>query len=113
MANEWLETIGVGSEVVVSGGGHMNKPSVAKVQRLTKTQIILDGSSTKYRRSDGRQIGGHPWYTRYLREADAEKIAEIKHSQDKRVAVKYLTEFNWKDLPLESLQAVVKVVKNL
>lgn len=113
MTNEWLRDIEVGDEVVFSGGGPMNKPGVDKVQRLTKTQIILEGSGTRYRRSDGRQIGVHSWHTRYLRPADAEKLKEIKNDQDKRIAVGYLTKLNWKNLSLESLNSVVEVVKNL
>lgn len=113
MRDDWLKNLKINDEVVVSGGSAMAKDYVARVERLTKTQIILTDSSTKYRRSNGGQIGGNSWSTRWLREADKEKVAMIKHDQEKRSAIYYLDDFKWIDLSLESLQTIVKVVKNL
>ena len=111
--NEWLKKIQVGDKVIVSGGGAMSTDYIAEVGRLTKTQIILTESSTKYRRESGRQLGGSCWSTRWLRETNEDKLTKIKDDEETRQAIYYLDDFKWRKLSLESLRAVLKVVKNL
>ena len=53
-----LTTIQAGDEVVITTWDRY--PQVATVTRTTATQVIVGAS--KYRRSDGREIGGHPWH---------------------------------------------------
>lgn len=111
MDKGWLQKIKVGDMVVIAGGNSWTPPSVVKVERLTKTQIVVVGSDIKYRRNNGRAIGGCAWSTTWVREATIEKIAEIGQAQAKRKAINYLGDMSWSNLPLESLQVIVETVR--
>ncbi len=62
---------------VWSSGGSWAGPTVrmVTVERLTGTQIVIEGSSTRYRRDNLRQVGNH--YGSELRRADDPMVREV------------------------------------
>lgn len=53
MDNDWLQNVKVGDEVASSG--NFGTPSILKVTRITKTQIVTDRQ--RWRKSDGKPLG--------------------------------------------------------
>jgi len=64
-----------GDEVIVSSSGHIRKDYIARIERLTKTQIVLD-NGIRYRRKNGIMVGSDRWCSSSLVEYN-EKRAEI------------------------------------
>lgn len=64
---EWLRDLQVGQHVAVRMARGLFV--IKSVERLTPTQIVIAGSSVRYRRKDGRGVGefdswtGRPWIT--------------------------------------------------
>lgn len=86
----WLESLKAGDEVAVRYGPYGCR--FATVERVTATQILVE--SDRFRRADGRQIGGSTWQTRRLEmperareeiaEREARKSVEEKRNDAKR-----------------------------
>lgn len=102
MNKDWLDNLKVGDLVIVS---YTHDMIFCKVQRITKTMIITERG--RYNRQSGWQVGGGSWTTANLVEPTEERIAEIKHKSLHRK----LSNFNFKDLPLESLQEIKKIIQ--
>ncbi|MEE8185618.1 MAG: hypothetical protein V3T96_04375, partial [Thermodesulfobacteriota bacterium] len=112
MEDSWREKLQVGDKVIVSGGNSWIPDTVETIERFTKKQIVIVGLGTKFRRDSGRAVGGCAWSTQWLREAKEEKIAALDHAQKRRVAMNYLNKIEWKDFTLESLQEIIKTIKD-
>jgi len=104
----WLEQLKSGDLVIVSGSSIGSLPSVEKVDRVTNTEIII--RSTKYRRNNGRQVGGSRWYTSWLQEATPEAIKKIKDESRHRKLQYDLRETKWLWLSLEALEEIAAIV---
>ena len=73
-----LSEVEAGDTLMITSRGHR---SLKKVERTTKTLIILDGQSmARYKRHGGRMIGATVWDTAYLSVPTPKDIAEIAHS---------------------------------
>ena len=73
----WLETLETGTEVAV----YLNRYGTARnsrgrVERITATQIIVDGQ--RFRKTDGRLIGGATYEHKRLKPLDDSLMAEIR-----------------------------------
>ncbi len=51
-----LEDVKVGQEVIWSGGGYYQTDSIAKVERITKTMVVITSGERFYKKS-GRAVG--------------------------------------------------------
>lgn len=112
MNYKWLENIKVGDKVIVHSGGPLRNDCIDIVERLTKTQIILSKTSSRFRREDGDVVGEHSmWNTTYLKEAKQDDIDNIITNNKLRKLNRDISSFtNIKDLPIESLEKVWKVM---
>jgi len=110
MSDNWLNDIKVGNYVIISGGGFSQYDWVSKVDRLTKTQIIVSNSATRFRRNSGSSIGNNGYYSNYLREADDDSIKKITEANERRKYVDFLDRFNFKNKSLETLRVIYKIV---
>ena len=109
MDKAFLENLSPGDRVIVSSGGVLRPEKVGRVDRLTKTQIILaDGS--RFRKSDGWQ-SGDGWSRSYLREASEETIKEIAALARRRKLLRNVQHFRWETLPDDLLQQVVDLLE--
>lgn len=109
---EWLQKLQPGDTVVLSG--QFGLPgTVETVERVTKTQIILKGSNSRYRRDDGFLKGGSVWNNGILRKPTPERVKKIHNHNRRRKIQAYINNFCWGDMPLESLEKVYALLKGL
>lgn len=86
---DWLEALKVGDRVFVpmnSSSWDGEVGSVSVVERLTKTQIVLQGSNTRYRRDTGAAVGassGYYYSSRSIQPftADAQYAMELRSAR--------------------------------
>jgi len=113
MMNDWLEDIKVGDWVIVQGGGPMSrgKDTARTVKRLTKTQIVLNGTDTKFKKRNGSSVGSSTYYHSYLRESTPETLKKVKREQMHRNLVYKLSTVKWQDMSLEVLSDIYEAVE--
>ena len=73
-----LENVQVG-DTLIWNGRYIADSRIVKVTRLTKTQVIV--GLDKFRKSDGRSVGGSAWDTISVtipKEGEIEKIREAR-----------------------------------
>lgn len=99
----------VGDEVVVIGGSYREEARTRKVERLTKTQIIVEGEATRFRREPSdrageayyRGRGGDAWVTppSIFDPASfrARKVLAENEERDARISMRHLAEQLEKD----------------
>ena len=107
---EWLAGLGEGSQVAIEGRGVVTNwvysaPRVLTVVRTTKTQLIVNGSGyeRRFRRDDGREVGGRDSIVPYT-EAIAREIAEA----NARVRFSRLAAKEGKDLSARHIAAMLE-----
>ena len=108
---EWLNDLKPGDQVILGSSAHTGVDSIGKVERLTKTQIVIKGSSIRYRRIDGRRIGASCWYESWICQATQEKIAEITEAKKRRTLIGKLNTMRWGDLNTEALAQCLRTAK--
>lgn len=102
--SNFTENLNDGDLVVVCVSGAMTRDSIAKVVRLTKTQIILE-SGDKFRKSDGYKVGENGnWNRSYLREATKETVEIIREKQERRELIGKIKKLDWNKLATEDLR---------
>ena len=110
-----FQDLKVGDEVIlISNGLGATKYLLKKVQRLTKTQIVID--NFKYRRSDGRQIGYNGYYGDRLSlptETMRQKMKEYNQSLLKWHCINDLRQTDWDKFSLQQLQQIQKFINGL
>jgi len=110
MRGEWLKSVKPGDEVIVSGGGPMSRSRVKKVERLTKTQIVLD-NGMKYRIGGGCEVGDDSWRSTFLRESTPESINKIKREDMHGHITDRLSDMKWREKSLEELSEIWSLIK--
>ncbi len=78
MNNDFAMELKPGDKVIESGCGYGLHDMVGKVERLTKTQVILENGS-RYRRKDGVLVGNNNYYRSRLRQYTEEAANKIRH----------------------------------
>ena len=111
MSNEWLENIKVGDKVIVSGSGFGSLNKIDTVERLTKTQIVLKNTHSKYRRSSGRSVGGDVWSMGFISEATREKILKIQEARYRLNLLNKIESIRIGNLSTDSLKSIVVVIE--
>ena len=104
--SEWLDRLEVGDLVILSH--RVNQYEIMKIERFTKTQIVLEGISAKFRRSDGYRVGAHGWYSCNIIEAKPEMVAEIKGKQMRKAIIKKIKDFNFSKCGTDHLERILK-----
>jgi len=74
--NEWLESLAPGDEVAIFEGGWREPYRLAKVARLTSTQVIVDDRGRRFRKVGGVEVAKS--YTPRLGPVTDEIRAKIK-----------------------------------
>jgi len=101
----WLANLKAGDQVVRSYGYGVRTLSLATVERVTPTQIVLPHGE-RYRREDGGMIGRGRSMASV--EPTPERLAAIRKEH---VAGVLARDVVWSSLSLETLEAVLKLVK--
>lgn len=67
----WLASLKAGDEVAIDSS-YGRRWRMAKVNRVTATQVIVGQYNAKYRRADGRSVGTQIWESTYIHEPTPE-----------------------------------------
>lgn len=104
-----LKDLVVGDKVVVTLQQFTTtKVFVSKVERLTKTLIIVNG--IKFRRSNGRRVADTYGYCD-IKVASEDEIKKVEEENDRLRLAKNLREYNYYSLPLEKLKKIIHCIK--
>lgn len=108
----WLDSLQPGDTwTYVYTSGYFSRRDVATVtvKKLTKTQIVLlDG--TRYRRSDGGKVGGSS-FDKLHSPSRPEELQQAADEREHRRLAAQLDGVEWRRIPKEKLEAVLKIIK--
>lgn len=108
----WLDSLQPGDTltyVYTSGYSSRRDVVTVTVKKLTKTQIVLlDG--TRYRRSDGGKVGGSV-YDKLHGPSRPEELQKAADEREHRWLAAQLDGVEWRHIPKEKLEAVLKIIK--
>lgn len=109
----WLENLKPGDEVIVSGWGVRASDSIARVERLTKTQVILEDIPTRFRVATGRSIGTTRWHHLYLRQGTYGSLAKVREAQFRRRSIASIRRCDLDALPTDRLRRIVDIIEEV
>lgn len=101
-----LKDLVVGDDVLVTG---MSYRRIAKVDKVTKTQIIID--NTRFRRDSGWQCGSDRWNIRIISVPTEKEISDVKEENLRKTLVYAISSFDFKRLSTDELKQVYNIVK--
>lgn len=101
-----LKDLVEGDEVLVTGMYHRH---IAKVDKVTKTQIIVNNA--RFRRDSGWQCGGDSWSRKSISVPTEKEISDIKEENLRNTLVYAISSFDFKRLSTDELKQVYNIVK--
>lgn len=101
-----LKDLVEGDEVLVIG---MYYRRIAKVDKVTKTQIVVDNA--RYRRNSGLQCGDDIWGRKSISVPTEKEISDIKEENLRNTLVYAISSFDFKRLSTDELKQVYNIVK--
>lgn len=84
--------------------------SLDEVARITKTQVILKSSESKFRISSGTVIGGDSWSTSRISHATDEEIQKFKQKIYRRKLIEAIKQEDLKDRSIEDLEKICEIL---
>jgi hypothetical protein len=108
----WLDSLQPGDTwtyVYTSGYSSRRDVATVTVEKLTKTQIVLL-NGTRYRRSDGGEVGGS-YYDKLHGPSRPEELQKAADEREHRWLAAQLDGVEWRRIPKEKLEAVLKIIK--
>ena len=101
-----LKDLVAGDEVLVTG---MNHRRIAKVDKVTKTQIIVNNA--RFKRGSGWQCGSDRWNIRRISVPTEKEISDVKEENLRNTLVYAISSFDFKRLSTDELKQVYNIVK--
>ncbi len=101
-----LKDLVAGDDVLVTGMYHRR---IAKVDKVTKTQIIVDNA--RFRRDSGWQCGSDIWNVRRISVPTEKEISDIKEENLRETLIYSISSFDFKRLSTDKLKQVYNIVK--
>ena len=111
MSENWIDDLKPSDSVIVVGNGNQ-LDDILQVERLTKTQVVLINTSSRFSRSDGRLIGASVWNTQSLKMATPQRIEKIKIANRRSKFIYFLRNIKWSDVSSEKLEIIIKTIKD-
>ncbi len=116
---ELLQKLQPGDRVIYANHNYGETWNIAIVKRTTETQIVLDfRGDPKFRKKDGRAVGGNTWHSSYVHPYACEYIQEYEQhqiEQDERkrrnVAHNIISSTHFSDMPLDRLERIVAIIQ--
>lgn len=102
-----LKDLVVGDDVLVKG---MSYKRIAKVDKVTKTQIVVDNA--RFKRDSGWQCGSDIWNRRRVSVPTEKEISDIKEENFRKKLIYAISSFDFKRLSTDELKQVYKIVKD-
>ena len=112
MSENWIDDLKPSDSVIVVGNGNQ-LDDILQVDRLTKTQVVLINTSSRFSRSDGRLIGASVWNTQSLKMATPQRIEKIKIANRRSKFIYFLRNIKWSDVSSEKLEEIWNSSKRL
>ena len=106
----WLDEIAVGDTVVISAVHQ--RLDIVKVERLTKTQIIVVGYTMKFSRKDGYSIGESGYYRTRLLEVTKERRQFVKTAKYKRSLLQIVHTVDFHTMSIGKLKSIVTAIQS-
>lgn len=101
-----LKDLVAGDEVLVTD---MYYRRIAKVDKVTKTQIIIDNA--RFRRDSGWQCGSDRWNVKSISVPTEKEISDIKEENFRKELIYAIRSFDFKRLSTDELKQVYNIVK--
>lgn len=101
-----LKDLVEGDEVLVTGMFHRH---IAKVDEVTKTQIIVNNA--RFRRDSGWQCGSDRWNVRRISVPTEKEISDVKEEDFRKKLIYAISSFDFKRLSTDELKQVYNIVK--
>lgn len=101
-----LKDLVEGDEVLVTGMYHRH---IAKVDKVTKTQIIVNNA--RFKRDSGWQCGSDRWNVRQISVPTEKEISDVKEENLRNTLVYAISSFDFKRLSTDELKQVYNIVK--
>lgn len=102
-----LKDLVEGDEVLVTG---MSYKRIAKVDKVTKTQIVVDNA--RFKRDSGWQCVSGIWNRRRVSVPTEKEISDIKEENFRKKLVYAISSFDFKRLSTNELKQVYNIVKD-
>jgi len=108
----WLESLKVGDAVIVTSRG---EDRVERVEHATRTMVTI--AKRHYRRVDGRQVGGDPWFWSNIREPTLARVEALRAKADRTAVISGIRNavegVSRTKLPTESLRFILAALQPL
>lgn len=101
-----LKDLVEGDEVLVTGMYHRH---IAKVDKVTKTQIIVNNA--RFRRDFGWQCGIDRWDRKSISVPTEKEISDVKEENLRKTLIYSISSFDFKRLSTDELKQVYNIVK--
>lgn len=102
-----LKDLVEGDEVLVTG---MHRRRIAKVDKVTKTQIVVD--NVRFRRDSGWQCGNDRLDMKSISVPIEKEISDIKEENFRKGLLYAIRSFDFKRLSTDELRQVYNIVKS-
>lgn len=96
-------TFEVGDRVIIVNGPKGTGSS--KVERITKTQYILENKQ-RFRRDNRSLVGGSDYYVTYIKKATPEAL----HKLAAQISRSQLSRMNWGNVPDTAVVEITKII---
>ena len=104
--NDWLENLKRGDNVIISSRHY---DDIDHVSRVTKTQICVKSTVSKFRKSNGCRVGDAcSWSMVRLVRPTEEKLNYIETEKVKS----FVSNTRWEDIDYKKVKAVYDVLKD-
>ena len=101
-----LKDLVAGDDVLVRG---MHRRRIAKVDKVTKTQIIVNNA--RFKRDSGWQCGSDIWNVRRISVPTEKEISDVKEEDLRKTLIYAISSFDFKRLSTDELKQVYNIVK--
>jgi len=95
-----------GDTVLIQGS---HGASIRTVERVTKTQIIID-NATRFNRNTGREVGGVKWESKFLSIPTPKDIEQTKEQEEHARLVAHLRKHPWGRRSLGALREIREIL---
>lgn len=102
---ENLEDIKIGDKVILY---RRYCKKVCKVERLTKTLVIVDGE--KFRKADGLSTGDRGYYSSSISRATEEMIAKVEEENKRDMLINKIRHYPLDKLSTDELEKVYELI---
>jgi hypothetical protein len=111
MAENWLQELKVGDDVVVESHGYRSEPRyIATINRVLKTQLQLKNGD-KFTRSSGTKVGAYGFHKPYLRQLIPGDKEHIREEHKRRIFVRKIESAKWEQITTDKLKRIIAILE--